>query len=153
VAVSASSATDAWAVGHTQVNKSGFAPLALHWNGTGWSVSSSAATALAGQIADGVADISPTDAYAIGGGLGSAHSGLVAQWNGSTWTRVTVPPPPQRAELRVHQPRGRDRLGGRPERGLWLVQSARAPERLTAGCAPRPVRCVAPGRGVLSRIC
>jgi hypothetical protein len=92
-AVSASSATDAWAVGHTQVNKEDFAPLGLHWNGTAWSVSSSFATALAGQIADGVADISPTDAYAIGGGLGSADTGLVAQWNGSTWSRVTVPLP------------------------------------------------------------
>jgi hypothetical protein len=61
-AVSASSTTDAWAVGHTQVNREDFEPLALHWNGTAWSVSSSAATALAGQIADGVTDISPTDA-------------------------------------------------------------------------------------------
>ena len=93
VAVSASSASDTWAVGHTQVNKSDFAPLALHWNGTAWSVSSSAATALAGQIADGVADISATDAYAIGGGLGSADTGLLAQWNGTTWTNVTVPLP------------------------------------------------------------
>jgi hypothetical protein len=92
-AVSASSTTDAWAVGRTQVNREDFAPLALHWNGTAWSVSSSAATALAGQIADGVADISPTDAYAIGGGLGSANTGLVAQWNGTTWSRVTVPLP------------------------------------------------------------
>jgi hypothetical protein len=92
-AVSASSATDAWAVGHTQVNREDFAPLALHWNGTAWSVSASAATALAGQIADGVTDISPTDAYAIGGGLGSASSGLVAQWNGSTWSQVAVPLP------------------------------------------------------------
>jgi hypothetical protein len=92
-AVSASSATDAWAVGRTQVNKSSFAPLGLQWNGTTWSVSPSFATALAGQIADGVADISPTDAYAIGGGLGSAPRGLVAQWNGSTWSRVTVPVP------------------------------------------------------------
>jgi hypothetical protein len=92
-AVSASSATDAWAVGHTQVNKEDFAPLGLHWTGTAWSVSSSFATALAGQIADGVADISPTDAYAIGGGLGSAATGLVAQWNGSTWSRVAVPLP------------------------------------------------------------
>jgi hypothetical protein len=93
VAVSASSATDAWAVGHTQVNKEDFAPLAMHWNGTAWSVSSSAATALAGQIADGVADISPTDAYAIGGGLGSADTGLLAQWNGTIWSQVTVPLP------------------------------------------------------------
>jgi hypothetical protein len=92
-AVSASSATDAWAVGHTQVNKEDFAPLGLHWNGSAWSVSSSFATALAGQIADGVADISSTDAYAIGGGLGSADTGLVAQWNGSTWSPVTVPLP------------------------------------------------------------
>lgn len=91
--VSASSSTDAWAIGRTQVNRSDFAPLALHWNGTAWSVSASAATALAGQIGAGVADISPTDAYAIGGGLGSAHTGLVAQWNGSTWSRVTVPAP------------------------------------------------------------
>jgi hypothetical protein len=92
-AVSASSSTDAWAVGRTQENREDFAPLGLHWNGTAWSVSPSLATALGGQIGDGVADISPTDAYAIGGGLGSAHAGLVAQWNGSTWTRVTVPPP------------------------------------------------------------
>lgn len=91
--VSASSTTDAWAIGRTQVNRSDFAPLALHWNGTAWSVSSSAATALAGQIGAGVTDISPTDAYAIGGGLGSAHTGLVAQWNGTTWTRLTVPQP------------------------------------------------------------
>jgi hypothetical protein len=91
--VSASSTTDAWAIGRTQVNRSDFAPLALHWNGTAWSVSPSAATALAGQIGAGVTDISPTDAYAIGGGLGSASTGLVAQWNGTTWTRLTVPQP------------------------------------------------------------
>jgi len=35
----AGSPTDAWAVGRTQVNKSSFEPLALHWNGTAWSVS------------------------------------------------------------------------------------------------------------------
>ncbi len=92
-AVSASSTADAWAVGHSQDNRSDFEPLGLHWNGTAWSVSSSFSTALAGQIADGVADISPTDAYATGGGLGSAASGLVAQWNGTTWTRLTVPLP------------------------------------------------------------
>jgi hypothetical protein len=92
-AVSASSPTDAWAVGRQQNNRSDFTPLAMHWNGTAWTVSPSAATALGGQIGIGVADISPTDAYAIGGGLGSAAAGLVAQWNGTTWTRLTVPPP------------------------------------------------------------
>jgi len=93
VAASASSAADAWAVGHTAVNREDFAPLGLHWNGTAWSVSPSLATALGGQIGDGVTDISPTDAYAIGGGLGSAHTGLVARWNGAAWSQVTVPQP------------------------------------------------------------
>jgi hypothetical protein len=65
----------------------------MHWTGSAWAVSPSAASALAGQVGVGVADINPTDAYAIGGGLGSAHTGLVAHWNGSTWTRVTVPLP------------------------------------------------------------
>ena len=92
-AVSASSPTDAWAIGRDQNNRSNFQPLALHWNGTAWSVSPSAATALAGQLGVGVANISPTDAYAIGGHLGSAHTGLVAHWNGTSWTRVNVPLP------------------------------------------------------------
>jgi hypothetical protein len=89
-AVSASSATDAWAVGHSP--KPSFAPLALHWDGTAWSVSPSA-SALGSQLTDGVADISPTDAYMIGGALGNMNTGRVAQWNGSSWSRLTVPVP------------------------------------------------------------
>jgi hypothetical protein len=92
-AVSASSTSDAWAVGRSEPQRYTFYPLAMQWNGTAWSVSSSFVSALGGQLGVGVADISPTDAYAIGGHLGSAHSGLVAQWNGSTWTRLTVPLP------------------------------------------------------------
>jgi hypothetical protein len=92
-AVSASSATDAWAVGRSEPQRYTWYPLAMHWNGTAWSVSPSFVSALSGQLGVGVSDISPTDAYAVGGGLGSAHTGLVAQWNGTTWTRVTVPLP------------------------------------------------------------
>jgi hypothetical protein len=92
-AVSASGPTDAWAIGRDQTNRSNFTPLALHWNGTAWSVSPSAASALAGQLGIGVTDISPTDAYAIGGHLGSAHTGLVAHWDGTSWAQVTVPLP------------------------------------------------------------
>jgi hypothetical protein len=92
-AVSASSTSDAWAVGRSEPQRYTWYPLAMHWNGTAWSVSTSFVSALGGQLGVGVADISPTDAYAIGGHLGSAHTGLVAQWNGSTWTRLTVPVP------------------------------------------------------------
>jgi hypothetical protein len=94
-AVSASSTTDAWAVGRTQVNKSSLEPLALHWNGTAWSVSSGFSAALsdiAGGTAVGVADISPTDAYAIGNSAATA-SGALAQWNGTAWSAVTLPLP------------------------------------------------------------
>jgi hypothetical protein len=92
-AVSASSTSDAWAVGRSEPQRYSWSPLGMHWNGTAWSVSTSLASALSGQLGVGVADISPTDAYAIGGHLGSAHTGLVAQWNGSTWTQLTVPLP------------------------------------------------------------
>jgi hypothetical protein len=95
LAVSASSATDAWAVGRTQVNKSDFEGLALHWNGTAWSVSSGFSAALSdisGASAEGVADISPTDAYAIGDSAATA-SGSLAQWNGTAWSAVTLPLP------------------------------------------------------------
>ena len=91
-AVSASSATDAWAVGRTQNNKSSFQALALQWNGTAWSVSPSFTGALS-AYAVGVADISPTDAYAIGNNS-SIPRGHLAHWNGTTWSSVTVPLPP-----------------------------------------------------------
>ena len=95
LAVSGSSTTDAWAVGRTQVNKSDFEGLALHWNGTAWSVSSGFSAALSGisgASAEGVADISPTDAYAIGDSAATA-SGSLAQWNGTAWSAVTLPLP------------------------------------------------------------
>jgi len=94
-AVSASSATDAWAVGRTQVNKSSFEGVALHWNGTAWSVSPGFPAALSpipGASAAGVADISPGDAYAIGNSAATAVGSLV-HWNGSAWSAVTLPLP------------------------------------------------------------
>jgi hypothetical protein len=91
--VSASSPADAWAIGRSQANRSNFASLAMHWNGAAWAVSPSAAAALSGQIGIGVADINPADAYAIGGHLGSAHTGQLAHWNGTSWANVTVPQP------------------------------------------------------------
>ena len=93
--VSASSAADAWAVGRTQVNKSDFEPVALHWNGNAWSVSpgfSTAISVISGASAVGVADISPSDAYAIGDSAATAV-GSLAHWNGTAWSPVTLPLP------------------------------------------------------------
>jgi hypothetical protein len=94
--VSASSASDAWAVGRTQINKSSFEGLALHWNGTAWSVSAGFPGALSpvgGASAVGVADIGPGDAYAIGNSAATAV-GSLAHWNGTAWSSVTLPLPP-----------------------------------------------------------
>jgi hypothetical protein len=88
--VSASSTTDAWAVGHTSAGRADFEPLAMHWNGSSWAVAS---TGLAGAgLLSGVADISPTDAYTFGDAPGGLTA-EVAQWNGTTWSPVTVPVP------------------------------------------------------------
>jgi len=92
-AVSSSGASDAWAVGYQRPQRYTFVPLALQWNGTAWATSASASTALPGDTyLVGVADISPTDAYAIGDNTPLA-SGELAHWNGTTWTRVSYPLP------------------------------------------------------------
>jgi hypothetical protein len=98
--VSASSATDAWAVGRTQINKSSFEGLALHWNGTAWSVSpglSAALSMIGGASAVGVADISPGDAYAIGDSgvtdVPDSQKTLIEHFNGTTW-RIAASPSP-----------------------------------------------------------
>ena len=87
--VSASSATDAWAIGRTAGGKN-FQGLALHWDGTTWSKSASFTTPL--ELPSGVADISPTDAWAVGNNS-TIPRGRLAHWDGTTWSNVTVPVP------------------------------------------------------------
>ena len=87
--ISASSATDAWAVGQS-CNDVTFKcnVLLLHWNGAIWSQVT--VPHLASQFPDlySVADLSPTDAWAVGSSfLGS----LSLHWNGNSWVNVPVP--------------------------------------------------------------
>lgn len=84
--VSASSSTDAWAVGYSWVQKYQFTQFALHWNGTSWSVKSPGGS---GYLFS-VADISPTDAWAIGD---TSTRGVLEHWDGSNWTQVATPDP------------------------------------------------------------
>src|ERR1700677_4092604 len=89
MAVSASTATDAWAVGFSILGRHDDGTLMEHWNGTAWSVNSS--NVITGFVAEltGVADLSPTDAWAVGQG----NSTILEHWNGSAWSSVTVPDP------------------------------------------------------------
>jgi hypothetical protein len=82
-AVSASSATDAWAVGFKrQSGYRGSLALYEHWNGSAWSVVSGPGGGLGG-----VADLSATNAWAVGA------VGAVEHWDGTAWSSVTVPSP------------------------------------------------------------
>lgn len=88
--VSASTATDAWAVGFSVLGRHDYGTLIEHWNGTAWSVNSS--LVVTGFFADltGVADLSPTDAWAVGEG---GSGGLLEHWNGTAWSSVALPDP------------------------------------------------------------
>ena len=90
LAVSASAATDAWAVGFSILGRHNDGTLIEHWNGSAWSVNSSrVVTGFVAQL-NGVADLSPTDAWAVGKGGGST---LIEHWNGASWSIVPSPTP------------------------------------------------------------
>jgi hypothetical protein len=84
VAVSASGATDAWAVGWT----GGYTHVALseHWNGSAWSRVTGPASSTKLFSLRGVADLSPASAYAIGSDAGVAY-----HWDGTAWHTLTLP--------------------------------------------------------------
>jgi hypothetical protein len=100
-AVSADSASDAWAVGTAYTAPAGrgyYQSLTLHWNGTSWAKVPSpnpGGTTLGaenGTYLTGVAVVSPTDAWAVGyyytKSLASTAA-MLLHWNGTKWANVT----------------------------------------------------------------
>ena len=89
-AVSASGAGDAWAVGFAMIpgNDDSDGTLIEHWNGSAWSVNSIDAFVGFAAGLNGVVDLSPTNAWAVGRGRGG---GLLLHWKGSAWSQVTLP--------------------------------------------------------------
>ena len=93
-AVSAVSATNAWAVGHTggEGQGTGQTTLIEHWDGTSWTrVTSPNATGVTNEV-NNVTIISTNDVWAVGvaqsSGVGHA---LTMHWNGSAWSIVSSP--------------------------------------------------------------
>jgi len=95
--VSATSGTDAWAVGeaslrvdaHTEISGT----LIEHWNGRTWVKVRSPSPGISDNALFGVGAVSATNAWAVGdyeGGTG-AHQALILHWNGKTWARVPAP--------------------------------------------------------------
>ncbi len=80
-AISATSASDVWAVG-TTFNTAG-AGLIEHYAGASWSLT----PALSGTYLLGVIGLSTNNAWAVGTNGGP----IIARWNGSQWTTVASP--------------------------------------------------------------
>jgi hypothetical protein len=94
-AVTATSATNAWAVGSFDAS-SGSKTLIEHWNGTKWAQvpSPNPAGPASGIQLSGVAATSASDAWAVGGyNTGGMNKTLIEHWDGHTWTLVPSPNP------------------------------------------------------------
>jgi hypothetical protein len=90
--VSASSATDIWAIGlysnHSIHSGNG---LFEHWNGKKWSIVPGAPTSEQFTLS-AVAAISPTDAWAVGNIFNAGTTTSTEHWDGTTWSLVPGPP-------------------------------------------------------------
>jgi hypothetical protein len=91
--VSAVSSDDVWAVGFQGDSGTGLRTLAMHWDGTTWSVVEGPDLEGTLDIFGGVYAISPTDAWAVGQfRLGLNDATLVEHWDGARWGIVKSPP-------------------------------------------------------------
>jgi len=89
-AVSATSSSNAWAVGSYE-DGTGQRALILHWDGDAWTHQPSPEASIgigSGESLNGVAATSPSNAWAVGT---RGQDGLVLCWNGSTWTERSSP--------------------------------------------------------------
>ncbi|HZN16621.1 MAG TPA: hypothetical protein VFB84_00225 [Micromonosporaceae bacterium] len=90
------SATNAWAVGSTVLTPSlAVRTLVQRWNGTIWSTVPSPNPDPAQNLLTDIDGASANDVWAIGNqgndGYGGTTAGLVAHWDGTSWSQVDVP--------------------------------------------------------------
>jgi hypothetical protein len=96
--VDAISAADAWAVGDADSKRPASGTTwALHWNGSRWTrvLTPNPAGAYYSEL-NAVSGVSGSDLWAVGDynlHFNSACKALVLHWNGTAWTRFTVPQP------------------------------------------------------------
>jgi hypothetical protein len=94
--VGASSASDAWAVGTLggAFEDSAIGTLTEHFNGTAWTVVPSPDAVHIDDELNAVADLSPTNAWAVGlvkGAGTKTGNPLIAHWDGLSWQTVAAP--------------------------------------------------------------
>jgi len=92
-AVDATGSADAWAVGSatSDIQSAPPAPLALHWNGSGWA--SMTLPAPTGTVLTGVDARTPGDVWAVGSTTDATGTSqpYVAHFDGASWHRVATP--------------------------------------------------------------
>jgi hypothetical protein len=134
--ISAVSATDIWAVGTTTAIQGTSVvrfTLAMHYNGTAWSIVKTANTAEPTGLS-GVTAISADNAWAVGTGFNNVHDtsasvankAVIEHWNGTAWSIVASPA----GLISV------DRISAASATGIWA--SGQAPQQTIAG-VPVPV--------------
>jgi hypothetical protein len=93
-AITAVSANDIWAVGHSRSGSVGnaFEPLIEHWNGTAWTLvpSPSVTAGNAQDTLSSVSAIGSSDVWAVGAALQnfSVNQTLAEHWDGTAWQIV-----------------------------------------------------------------
>ena len=105
-AISARSANDIWAAGYFTALKgtnSDSFTLTMHWNGSAWTIVPSPNPATPSpvngvrQTLNGVAEISPTDVWAVGNTVDTVSGSflpdkpIALHWNGTAWSVATLP--------------------------------------------------------------
>jgi len=91
-AISGSGPNDVWAVGAARFKHDHDELLAVHWNGFVWRPISVPRPPGRFAIFEGVADLAPNDAWAVGESyVGDRYKTLTEHWNGATWSLVPSP--------------------------------------------------------------
>jgi hypothetical protein len=120
--VSATSATNAWAVGINMTSDALLHPLIEHWDGHSWKVVKAPEPAGRQSELHGVDAVSPTNVWAVGvsSSLQSPNLDertLIEHWNGTSWTIVPSPNPAVGANAADVL----DGVGGVGSSDLWAV--------------------------------
>lgn len=99
LAATGSSTSDVWAVGcfrDLPYGNRARHSLAMHWNGSSWSRTSTpdfGDAAHAQTVLSDVVELSPADVWAVGytNGIGGSNRAVVLRWGGTTWNEAPAP--------------------------------------------------------------
>lgn len=89
-AVAAVASSDVWAVGYYRQHHTGYLTLAMHWDGSAWTVVSTPNLRNSNMLNE-VDFVSANDGWAVGTFEDNGSNTGVLHWNGSTWMPVNSP--------------------------------------------------------------